>query len=174
MILDNEISVVGRFNKPHGINGEISATFDVPLDFDIVRYVVAEIDGINVPFFIENFRPKNQSAILLKFDGFDNEIQVNELSGKDILLKKTDIPDYEENGEGMYASDLIGFSIIVDQYNIGKIVDIDDNTENVLFIVEGNKGNKIFIPIVDEFIIEIDSELQTIAMELPDGILDLN
>ncbi len=174
MILNNEISVIGRFNKPHGINGEISATFDYPLDFDTLRYIIAEIDGINVPFFVESCRPKNQNTVLLKFEGFENEIQVNELSNKDILLKKTDIPEFDADDDGMYASDLIGYSIIADNQTIGKVIDIDDNTENVLFIVEGISANKIFIPVVDEFIVEIDSENFTITMDLPNGILDLN
>lgn len=174
MILNNEISIIGRFNKPHGINGEISATFDYPLEFDTLKYIIAEIDGINVPFFVESYRPKNQNTVLLKFEGFDNEVQVNELSNKDILLKKSDIPKYDEADDGMYASDLVGYSIIYDNQIIGKVIDIDDNTENVLFIVEGILGNKIFIPIVDEFIVEIDSENSTITMDLPNGILDLN
>lgn len=175
MILSNEISIVGKFNKPHGINGEISATFDIPLIPENLKFIIADIDGIFVPFFIENIRPKNQSTLLLKFEGFDDEIQVSELSNKDIYLKKSDIPDFEDDEDGIYASDLIDYTILTsDNHTIGKITNIDDSTENVLFIIENNSGKTMYIPVVDEFIININNEELTITMDLPDGILEIN
>ena len=38
----------------------------------------------------------------------------------------------------------------------GKIVDIDDSTDNVLFIVENDNSDDIYIPVADEFVYDID------------------
>lgn len=52
MISDSEIRLIGRFNKPHGINGEISLSVDGDMDiqFDALRCIIVKVDDINVPF----------------------------------------------------------------------------------------------------------------------------
>ena len=67
----------------------------------------------------------------------------------------------------------IGFTVIDDNgHDVGRIVDYDDSTDNVLFIVERD-GDTLRLPVVDDWITDIDSERRTIAMTLPDGLLDL-
>ena len=55
---------------------------------------------------------------------------------------------------------------------LGKIVSIDDSTENVLFEVEYN-GRLLLIPAVDEFVCEIDEDNRKLYLNIPDGLLDL-
>ena len=60
---------------------------------------------------------------------------------------------------------------------IGRITDFDDSTSNTLLIAERETDNKtirLFIPIADEFVIDIDRENRRIEMRLPEGLLDLN
>ena len=54
MIKKDEVFKIGIFNKPHGVKGEISFTFTDDI-FDRVEceYLVCLLDGIFVPFFIE-------------------------------------------------------------------------------------------------------------------------
>ena len=49
MIFDSEIRLIGRFNKPHGINGEISLSIDGDMDiqFDALRCIIVKVDDIN-------------------------------------------------------------------------------------------------------------------------------
>ena len=56
----------------------------------------------------------------------------------------------------------------------GKIIDIEDSTENALFIVEGKDCKISYIPIVVDFIENISTETLTITMDLPTGLLELN
>ena len=56
---------------------------------------------------------------------------------------------------------------------MGVITDINDSTENALFIVELPNGKSTYIPIADELIDEINEEEKYIVMTLPEGILDL-
>ena len=54
MITREELIRIGRFNKPHGVKGELSFTFtDDVFDRTECSYIVCEIDGIFVPFFVE-------------------------------------------------------------------------------------------------------------------------
>ena len=57
---------------------------------------------------------------------------------------------------------------------IGEIVDINDTTQNVLFIVRTHNGQEIFLPVVDEFIDSFDTEKKILETNLPEGLVDLN
>ena len=77
-----------------------------------------------------------------------------------------------------YADDdlrsLVGYTVSDERDGIlGEIVDIEDSTENMLFIVETSDGENFFIPIADEFIIAIDDDARRVEMRLPEGITEL-
>ena len=57
MIKKEEVYKIGLFNKPHGIHGELQFTFTDDI-FDRVDcdYLICLLDGIFVPFFIEEYR----------------------------------------------------------------------------------------------------------------------
>ncbi len=52
-------------------------------------------------------------------------------------------------------------------------MDINDLTENVLFIVE-HEGEEIMIPAADDLILDIDDENETILMDLPQGLVNFD
>ena len=57
MIRRDEVYKIGKLGKPHGVKGEI--TFAITDDvFDRVdaEYLVLDIDGILVPFYLEEYR----------------------------------------------------------------------------------------------------------------------
>ena len=56
---------------------------------------------------------------------------------------------------------------------IGVITDIDDQTDNWLFVVERKNGDEALVPVQDAFIVDINHEERTITMDLPIGLLDL-
>ena len=64
MIRLSEIAEVGRFNKPHGIKGEISVSINTDIDLNDVKCVIVPIDGIFVPFFLQTVRPKTADTSL--------------------------------------------------------------------------------------------------------------
>ena len=51
MITADQLIEIGRYNKAHGINGEISATFDCDtMAVGELSALVSPMDGIFVPF----------------------------------------------------------------------------------------------------------------------------
>ena len=67
MIKKEEVFKIGQFGKPHGIKGEIAlVTNSDVLDNSEDPYIICEIDGILVPFFIEEYRYKTDTVILVK------------------------------------------------------------------------------------------------------------
>lgn len=177
MILRDDIIEIGRYNKPHGVNGEISASLDV--DIDVLggfSCLISDIDGIYVPFFVEAMRTKSASTALLTIDGIANEEQAALLVNKDVFVLKSEYEklSYDEDCDEMPIDYFIGFTLTTDEgETVGEIVDVDDSTDNVLFIVERQDGSEVSIPAADELLTNLDLEGKSIEMALPVGLLDL-
>lgn len=177
MITLSEITEAGHFNKPHGIKGEISVSLDFDFELTEVKCIVIAIDGIFVPFFIKTVRAKTADTYLITLDGIDSDTEAQTFTNRPFYILRSDIPDDDngDNEDGFYASDLIGFQMTdINLGKIGIITDINDSTQNVLFIVSASDGKEIYVPVVDEFIISIDDETKTVTTELPEDIITLN
>jgi len=174
MITLNEITSVGKFNKTHGINGEISASINAPIN--AVRKcscIVCNIDGILVPFFINGIRSKSSETFLFDIDDINNEQDAMMLVNKDINVLRSEYSSAIDDEEQLPLDFLIGFNTIVNKTQEGKIVDIDDSTANVLLVIELTNGNTALVPAVEEFINYIDSKQRIIELEVPEDLLDL-
>ncbi len=177
MIKLASLQPVGKFLKPHGVNGEITVLRDFEeLDFSEFSCLVVDIDGIFVPFFMNSVRSKGADTDLILIDGINNEIQAASLSNKTVYVLKSELANEndEQDADGFYAEDFIGYSVNIEGHGkLGEITGIEDSTANYLFMVATADGNSLLIPVADEFIIDIDTESKTLVMELPDGLLDM-
>lgn len=175
MIKPEEIKEIGSFIKPHGINGEITALFPAEVDPDMLSCIVLDMDGIFVPFFIDEWRPKATESVLLKLEGVTDESGAKEFAGKHIFCLRKDLPEsIAEDDEGFFTGDLIGFELSdADSTPVGEVIDFDDQTENVLLMVKRPDGTVIYAPLAEELIVEFDPEAKKISLDLPEGIYEL-
>ncbi len=172
MIRNNEVYKIGVFNKPHGIHGELQFTFTDDI-FDRVEaeYIICPMDGILVPFFIEEYRFRSDTTALMKLEGIDSAEKARIFTNVDVYFPKKHAE--ETNLEDVSLNFFIGFRIEeVHHGHIGEIADVDTATLNTLFVVESQDGEKL-IPAQDDFIIDIDTKHKVITMELPEGLLDM-
>lgn len=134
MIELKDIAEVGIINKPHGIRGEVSATLDIDVDLHGVKCIVIPIEGIFVPFFISSLRPKTAGTCLLTLEGIDSDTEARKLTNKAFYILRENLPEAEEDDDdGMYASDFIGYRIEDGKFGyVGEIVGLNDATDNVI------------------------------------------
>lgn len=173
MIRNDEVIRIGQFAKPHGIKGEISLYFTNDIfDRGQSDYLVCDVDGILVPFFIEEYRFKNDSTALIKLEGVDTDADAREFTGRDVFYPARFAAG--ESGEDAYTwSYFIGFRVEDAAYGyLGVVADVDESTLNVLLQVERD-GGELLVPAAEELIADIDHEARVIYMQLPDGFLDL-
>ena len=174
MIRQEDVYQVGKMTKTHGLKGEINFQFtDDVWDRADCDYLICEVDGILVPFFIEEYRFRSDTTAIMKFEDLDSADAVQFLVNSDVYLEKK---YQEELGEDEVSLNyFIGFKMIDgDNGNeIGTITDIDDKTDNWLFIVQRPDGSEAMIPAHEEFISEIQKDNKTMLMDLPLGLLDL-
>ena len=169
MIKREEVFKIGRLGKSHGVKGEVSFQFDDDI-FDRVEaeYLLLEIDGILVPFFMEDYRFRSGYLAYVKFKDVDTQERASELTGCDVFFPRA-LAETED--EMPILEMLVGFGVVdaSSGKTVGTIVDINDQTANVLF--ELNTGH--LIPASDELIMNIDTENEEIVMNLPEGLLDI-
>ena len=177
MITREQLIDIGIFNKTHGVNGELQTSLDVDCDvLSEVSCVVAEVEGIFVPFFIEALRTKGSQSALLTIDGITTDVEASLLVGKIAYVLKRDYEALSDEADcdEMPLDFFIGFTLAdAAGVPVGKIVDVNDATANVLFEVERPSGDVVNVPAADELVTDIDTEQRVLCMDLPDGLLEL-
>ena len=173
MIKKEEVYKIGLFNKPHGIHGELQFTFTDDI-FDRVDcdYLICLLDGIFVPFFIEEYRFRSDSTALVKLEGIETAERARMFTNVEVYFP---VKHAEEAEDGELSWNFfVGFRMEdVRHGELGEVVEVDTATVNTLFVVEQEDGEELLIPAQEEFIVEINQEKKLITVELPEGLLNL-
>jgi len=172
MIAKSNVIPIGQITKPHGISGEMSFSFTTDIfDREEVPYFIFELEGILVPFFLEEYRFKSNSTALLKLDGVNNDDQARSFAGLTVYLPKSYLEKVED--DEIELDYFAGFSLVDDEKGLlGVISEVDQTTDNVLFVIP-TKNDELLIPAGEEYIQEIDHDKKIIYVSLPEGLLDL-
>ncbi|RHJ81529.1 ribosome maturation factor RimM [Parabacteroides sp. AM08-6] len=173
MIRKEDVFKIGQFAKPHGIKGEIAlvTNSDVFEDSDDA-YIVCEIEGILVPFFVEDYRYKTDTVILLKLKNVDDERAAREFAGREVFYPLDEMDEDDLMGNMTWDS-FIGYIVVDDKYGeLGTITDVDESTINVLLQIS-HQGEDILLPAAEELILSADHENKKLTVSVPEGLLDL-
>ena len=171
MIRQEDVFCIGKIAKPHGLQGEVRFMFTSDAwDTEQCEYLICEVDGILVPFYIEEYRFKSDDVAFVKFEDIDSVDAVKFLVGCNVYMERKYIVETDEELPLDY---FIGYSVVDvhDGTMIGEITDIDDNTENWLFLVRRADGEEVMIPAHEDLIAEINQEESILKVDLPDGLI---
>ena len=172
MIRQDEVYKIGKIGKAHGVKGEVTLRFtDDVFDRVDAEYLILTVDGILVPFFMDEYRFRSDETALVKFCDIDTVERASELTGCDVFFPRSLAPVDDEE---MTWSQIVGYTLIdVDddgkEKEVGRIDDVDDSTDNVLLTLDGGQ----LVPAAYDLIADIDHDSRKLYMNLPDGILDL-
>lgn len=172
MIRPEEVYCIGKFTRTHGVQGEMALAFtDDVFDRTDCPYLVCNMDGILVPFFIEEYRFKSDNVALIKFERIDTSEAAAIFTNKEVYFPK----DYAEQAkDGEYSWQyFVGFATEDTTHgHLGELIAVDESTINTLFVVERPNGEELLIPAQEEFIEELDHDKRIIKFNLPDGLLE--
>lgn len=169
MIRQEEVFRIGRLGKAHGVKGEVSFQFyDDIFDRTDCEYLILDIDGILVPFFLEEYRFRSDMVALVKFEDIDTQQRASELTGCDVYFPHALA---EDAGDMPSLAMLAGYALIDARTSteVGTVAAVDDSTANLLFELEDGR----LIPASDELIEEMDTKQRRIVMNIPEGLLEL-
>lgn len=166
--------LLGTITKKHGIKGEVVIKLDTdqPEMYNNLESILLYIKGDLVPFFIKNRKWNSRGSLIVIFENEDFN-SVEKLIGIEIYLPLSTLP--KRTGNSFYYHEIIGFSILrtENQKNIGIIVSVNDETPQILLILEDEYQKQVIIPLVDDWIVNVNREQKFIEMELPLGIEEL-
>lgn len=158
--------------KTHGVKGELNVALtdmaEPELDFAPGACLIAEIEGLDVPFFIKGSRARGADSLLLQFDEVQTDAEAAALQGL-TLYALTAPAELEVDPDDLTAGALVGYDVVADGQNLGTIADLQELTPGQWFFIVDER----MIPAVDEFILEIDPEQRVVTMELPEGLTEL-
>ena len=173
MIRKESVYKIGRIGKSHGVDGEVAFHFDDDVfDRTDADCLVLDIDGILVPFFIDEYRFKNDETALVHFDGIDTQDKARGLTGCDVYFPR----EHAQADAGTLTwAQIVGFHVVdaASGATVGQIQSVDDSTINTLFELQTNAGDDLLVPASDDLISSVDTRQRTITMCLPEGLLDL-
>ncbi|MEZ4906978.1 MAG: hypothetical protein R2771_04910 [Saprospiraceae bacterium] len=161
---------IGTILKPTKREGELIASLqnDYLYDADEIKAIFIEFNGNIVPFFIETLE-LDDSLAYIKFEEFNGPEDVKPYNGNNLYIREQDIKDYSPEEK----TDFTGFQIIDETTkNKLEIIELEEFPGQLMAKVTYN-NKSILLPLIEEFIIEIDFDKKTINMNLPEGILDL-
>jgi len=174
MIKPEDVFQIGRIGKPHGVKGEVSFHFtDDIFDRTDSDYLILEVDGILVPFFMDEYRFRSDETALISFCDIDSQEKARELTGCPVFFLRSEVP--ADDDEELTWAQIIGFSILNDATDevVGTLESVDDSTINTLFEVRTPEGQNVLLPANEDLITDVNTSDRTISLIIPDGLLEI-
>jgi 16S rRNA processing protein RimM len=124
----------------------------------------------NKVYNIENVRYQNK-VVILKLEGINDRNQAEAQRNKKVYIEETDLQELPE--DTYYVRDLIGMEVVTESGKLGTISDVIQNSAQDLYEVKTEEGKKVYIPVVKQFVHDVDMDSRIVKVELPEGLLDL-
>ena len=162
---------LGNITKPFGYKGEVDIYLDVdePKNYAKLGAVFVELKGQLIPYFIQHIRLKNNHAVVQFQDVHTDNVQA--IIGAKLYLPLAALPKLD--GNKFYFHEVLGFSMSdVNHGEIGTLENVMDNGPQPIFQIKHLSGKEILIPILDEFIVNVDRENRCITTHAPEGLID--
>ena len=174
MILETDVYKIGQFTRTHGVRGELAFRFtDDVWDRVEADYLFLRLDGLLVPFFLEEWRFRSDDVALLKFEDIDSADDAQHLVGAEVYFPKELTPDDADELELSWRH-FIGFEVWQADAVLGNVTDVLDQTSNVLLVIATADGGEVLVPAHEDFVIRADHRERRLYVNVPDELLTLN
>lgn len=172
----DECFQLGTITRKVGLNGglEIFIDADNPRRYEALDSVFLDINGKLVPFFIKSLRFSSRPGhAILHFEDIKTQDEIADFIGLHLYLPLNTLPVL--TGKDFYFHEIVGYNFFEQKtmQPLGLIHEIRAEGPNPICIVK-NDDQDILIPLVREWIVELDRKNKRLVMNLPDGLLTLN
>jgi 16S rRNA processing protein RimM len=163
---------LGKIVSKFSFKGEVLLKLDSDeIDFKKLKTIFLEIDGAIVPYSIDNIKLHKSSLLRIRFENIDNEEKANKIIKIKTYLPIKDLPKL--NGNKFYYHEITNFMALdLTLGEIGKVLKVNDQTSQPIIVVINN-NSEIMIPLVDDFLIDINRDKKTLTFNLPEGLTTL-
>lgn len=161
-----EQAYIGYFSKTHGVKGQLILRVEHDFLVDEVKALFVETAIGKAPYFISDIR-ENKSGFIVTLEDLDVVEKARLLTGKKVFIDA----QYLDEAEADF--DWLGYELIDKNHgSIGIIAEVTDNGAQILITVN-YKGKEIILPLVEDFIQEIDEKGRRLFFNAPEGLIEL-
>ncbi len=170
----DEMVLVGRVARPHGVRGQV--IINPETDFVEERFVSGATMWTRSSrgdemLTISTARLQNGRPVI-GFDGFASLEDVERLAGLELRVPEDTLQPLDAGA--YYQHQLVGCRVeTVGGGDVGEVVRVDGGAGGSLLTVTGARG-EVLIPFATHICVEVDVTTRRIVIDPPDGLLELN
>jgi 16S rRNA processing protein RimM len=179
MINKNEWMIVGLITSCHGINGQVKvkslSDFEERFLKPGIRWLQKENES---PLKIEltsGYKQPGKETFIIKLQGINDRNQAEELKKYKILVKANSLPKLKK--EEFHLLELLNLQVKTlenDQLKIiGKVINLENEKNNLLIIELFKNQKKVLIPFVKEIVPVVDIKNNFLIINPPKGLMEL-
>lgn len=164
---------VGKIVNTHGLKGEVKIVTwtDSPDVFEDLDFVFAKRKKEEIKLTLKSIKYQKNN-IIVKFSEINS---IDEAEAYKNCVLSADREMLGELPEGVYyIADLIGCEVFDENNNkIGTLTDVFNTGANDIYAVSRPQNKDLLIPVIDETIINVDTENKRIDVKLIEGLDEL-
>ena len=159
-----EYFYIGKLVNTHALKGEVRILSNFRhKDKVFINGFKLYIGKDKKEYIVESYR-KHKNFDMVLFKGYYDINLVEHLKGSLVYINKDDL---KLDKNTYLAVDLIGYNVIINDKRIGVIMDVLDTKANEVLVLD----NKVLIPYVKEFIINVSKEKKEVYVKDVKGLL---
>ncbi len=179
MINKNEWLIVGLITSCHGINGQVKvkslSDFEERFLKPGMRWLQKDNEPPSKIELISGFKQPGKETFVINFRDINTRNQAEQIKKFKILVKTDKLPKLKK--EEFHLLELINLKVKTlenDELNIiGKVIDLENEKNNLLVIELYKNQKKVLIPFVEEIVPLVDIKNDFLIINPPKGLLDL-
>ncbi len=174
IVKKNGFLLIGKVVGVHGIKGNLKV-YSYGETLSVFEpgssILVISPKGLEKTYTVKWVKP-HQRVLLMSLEGIDSRNLAEDLIGSEFFFEKAKLPELEEGS--YYWFDLIGLAVFtIDNEYIGRVESIMPTGSNDVYVVKNpdkDHNNEILIPALTSVVLEIDVNLKTMRVDLPEGL----
>ena len=156
MIIENDWLTVGLITSCHGINGQVKvkslSDFDERFLKPGFRWLQKENEPPSKIELISGFKQPGKVNFIVKFQGINTRNRAEQLKKFKMLVKAETLPKLKK---------------------IGKVINLENEKNNLLVIELFENQKKVLVPFVKEIVPLVDIKNNFLIINPPNGLLEL-
>lgn len=163
--IENQYTRIGQISRSHGVQGDVLIIPDIyaPTLFDVLDLVhIENARGELVPARVESVRVQeknNRLSFFVKFEHVSDRTQAENLKNLVVYADHEIVESLLDSDEMV---DLTSFNVWADGNHIGSVDGMMETPAHPILQVTTTEQKELLIPVVDEYVAEVDEEKQKI------------
>ena len=179
MINQKKWLVVGLITSAHGINGKVKvkslSDFEERFLKPGLRWLQKDNKSPSETELTSGYKQPGKETFIISLKGITSRNQAEKLKNIKILVKTDELPKLKN--KEWHLIELIDLDVKISENKelktIGKVINLENEKNNLLVVELFENQKKVLIPFVKEIVPTIDKENNFLIISPPKGLLEL-